>query len=54
MIQDGQSFGGGSGMSEEQINQLNSTMSQAVAALTDIKNINTRQLTALNSIGDVV
>ena len=44
---------GGSGMSEEQINQLNTTMSQAVLALTDIKNINTRQLTALREMGDV-
>ena len=53
MLANGQTLGGGSGMSEEQINQLNTTMLQAVAALTDIKQINTRQLAALNDMGDV-
>ena len=45
---------GGSGMSEEKINELNNTMMQAVAALSEIRQINTRQLTALREIGNVV
>jgi len=53
MIKGGQSIGGGSGMSEEQINQLNTTMSLALGKLTEIKQVNDRQLSALNNLGDV-
>jgi len=53
LLSKGQTLGGGSGMSEEQINQLNTTMSLALGKLTEIKQVNDKQLSALNNLGDV-
>ena len=44
---------GGSGMNEDQINQLNSSMSQSVALLSEIKELNKKQLGATRDMGDV-